>query len=116
VPGRIRIKFTNGFIRHALVQELIGKLGILNGNGESAFNADGVLRDTSPLPGVKSARLNLLGRSIIVEYDPTRWQPQWVDELLSTRETKRVQNILDSMAGELDNKNIEPFTQEKNYE
>jgi hypothetical protein len=62
------------------------------------FDRDGLLSDPSLIPGLKSARLNRRGRSIIIEYDPGVWRFEWVDELLDTPNAGRVQAIVEAMA------------------
>lgn len=115
VPGRIRIKFTNGFLHHPLIQGLIGNAKlwpaiVTGGGGKLHFDADGMLSDTSVLPGLKSVRLNWRGRSIVIEYDSACWRPEWVHELLSTHDAVRVRNILQTMTEELNLRNGNLFT------
>lgn len=82
----------------------------MGGNGRSFFDANGMLCDPSVLPGLKSVRLNLLGRSIIVEYDSACWPPARVHELLSTCDKTRVRHIINTMTAELNLKNTDLFT------
>ncbi|MBI5441199.1 MAG: cation transporter [Deltaproteobacteria bacterium] len=55
IPGRIRLRIRGG------AAELAGRVD--------------VERAASFLPGVRSIRLNLLARSIVIEYDPARIAP-----------------------------------------
>ena len=51
------------------------------------------VRPTMP-PGISSARLNLLGRSIVIHYDTAEFEPGWVGELLSTEDWHRFRTML----------------------
>lgn len=77
--------------------------------GKLLFDADGILSDTSALPGIKSVRLNWFGRSIIVDYDTAVWRPEKVNELLSTQDTESLSNIIATLTDEIDLKNENLF-------
>jgi hypothetical protein len=107
IPGRIRIKFTDELIRQPLVRRLIerplcwtvidSELGL-----QVPFEVDGLPASPSEVPGLKSVRMNWLGRSVIVEYDHRYWPPEWLDELLGTQDSHRLRSMLETMMGKLD--------------
>lgn len=45
-------------------------------------------------PGVRSARLNVMARSVIIEYDASRIAPALVEELLSAKDDRRAAEAL----------------------
>ncbi|MDD4732071.1 MAG: hypothetical protein PHX58_09075 [Desulfovibrio sp.] len=72
VPGRIRIKFGLGL----LADPQAGKL------------MDEARKQDLP-PAVRSTRLNPLGRSVVIEYDPETLPPAQLAELLTTKDAER---------------------------
>jgi hypothetical protein len=107
VPGRIRVKFTSGLLRHPLVRAMAADPARRSALARQAglgpvFGDNGTARDPSAIPGVNGIRLNWKGRSVIIEYDPAFWKPEWLDELLNTGDTRRVQAILETMARKME--------------
>ncbi|PID39998.1 MAG: hypothetical protein CR984_05455 [Proteobacteria bacterium] len=47
------------------------------------------------IAGLKGARLNWLGRSVIIEYDPACWPQKWWDELFDTQDPQRLRELLE---------------------
>ncbi len=45
-------------------------------------------------PGVRDVRLNALARSVVIEYDAQRIPPAMLDELVTTREDARAEELL----------------------
>jgi hypothetical protein len=81
VPGRLRIKFDVALAGHP--------------------RAGDILNPQNPIPGIKNVRLNMGARSVIIEYDRERIQPELLQELFTTRESKRVQRIINELTEQL---------------
>lgn len=75
VPGRIRIKFSLAIVADPMVKKMAN-------SGQDLP------------PGVKSARLNALARSVVIEYDADKFPPELLEELISTKDNGRAEEIL----------------------
>lgn len=78
VPGRVRLKFEDALANHPWAERLPDEV--------------------RTLPGVRSIRVNILARSIVVEYDRAVIRPEWVLELFSTGSTDRIRGIVDALS------------------
>jgi hypothetical protein len=74
IPGRFRIKFDFFLAFHPEIQ----KLGDLS----------------KTLPGITQVRMNIWARSLIVEYDKNLYSPALIDELFTSHDQSRKQEII----------------------
>jgi hypothetical protein len=81
VPGRLRIKFDAALAGHP--------------------QAGDILNPHNPTPGIRNIRLNIGARSVIIEYDQERIQPELLQELLTSKEPSRIQQIINELAEQL---------------
>ena len=51
--------------------------------------------------GIKETRLNLGARSVVVQYDPERLPPKWIDELMTSKEPSHLQEMMGKLADRL---------------
>lgn len=88
VPGRIRLKFSLGVLKDQRALQLMKEF------------------ENTPQPdAVKSARINKLARSAVIEYDPQVVDPATLDEALKTQNSAR----FEVLAAELE-KTLVPTT------
>ena len=75
IPGRIRIKFDLALTTDPTMLRMA--------------------RDRGELPpGVRSARLNAMARSVVIEYDAEHIPPELLEELVTTRGQERAEALL----------------------
>jgi len=104
VPGRVRIKYQFDLMYQPAVRALLNTHGDGGAYGKgiyqlvqriTAFVKNGA---SSAIPGIRTVRLNWRGRSLIIEYDPKLFPPEWIDDLLATRDAAHFGSILDNLA------------------
>lgn len=76
VPGRIRVKFSLKLLGDPRAKKAMDQAGTKN----------------LP-PAVYSTRLNPLGRSVVIEYDPEAVDPNALAELLTTSDNARFEEL-----------------------
>ena len=77
VPGRMRLKFSAAIRKHP--------------------SYDAIRGGAKTLPGIKSARVNTMARSMVIEYDTTLLPHQTVQELFTTMTEDRVAALLEDL-------------------
>jgi hypothetical protein len=77
VPGRIRIKFVASIKNHPKAKELVDK--------------------EKSLSGINKIRMNAAARSVVIEYDQKQIPPDLLQELLSTHNSERIQEIINEL-------------------
>ena len=82
IPGRIRLKFAASIISNPEVKKIINK------------NNNKVDQIYSIIPGIKNTTVNILARSMVVEYDHTVIEPEVIKELLETNNAERIKTII----------------------
>jgi hypothetical protein len=99
VPGRIRLKFTTELFRHSALREAIAPF--LKGAGlPFDFERPGWLKNNAELkvagavPGIRSARLNWRGRSLIVQYDDRLLPAHKIDALFAADTPERLGGVV----------------------
>ncbi|BBO90526.1 hypothetical protein DSCOOX_37060 [Desulfosarcina ovata subsp. ovata] len=103
IPGRIRLRFDTKIVNDPVLQDLKKNpenwLTTLFGiDSWPQIDHRAILENPTMMPGLKHVRLNLPGRTVVVEYDAAVWQPAWLDELMHTGDAGRVRSILGRMA------------------
>ena len=78
MPGRIRIKFNLAIASDPQAREL--------------FKAN-----TGLPPGVRSVRLNIPARSVVLEYDAERIPMELVEELITNEDDARAAHLLEEL-------------------
>ncbi|MGE4292144.1 MAG: heavy-metal-associated domain-containing protein [Desulfovibrio sp.] len=84
VPGRIRVKFGLKLLCDVGAKQALERLG----GGELP-------------PAILSARINPMGRSVVVEYDAGTVDPGSLEELLTTRDGARFAELAREFEGTL---------------
>jgi allophanate hydrolase subunit 1 len=78
IPGRIRIGFSP---KLAMNKQALA-----------------LAKDQRELPpGVHNARLNMQARSVVIEYDPERIDPEILQELASTKDDRKAQALVEKL-------------------
>lgn len=75
VPGRIRIQFAPRLLADPRAKHLKESAG------------------ETPLPGIKSSRINMITRNVIIEYVPETINPEKLHEVLITTEPQRFEEL-----------------------
>jgi len=90
VPGRIRIVFRPAIADEPLVRELMG-------NGADLP------------PGVRSARVNVLARSVVIEYDAHAIPPAMLEDLVNADDERaaRLLRELDAILRNMDRQEVQ---------
>jgi len=84
VPGRIRVKFSLKLLGDPRAKQVVDSAG------------------TRELPpAIRSIRFNALGRSVVVEYDTDALDPGKLEELLTTRDSARFEELVTEFQDEL---------------
>lgn len=82
VPGRIRIKFS---------PQILTKPAALS-----------AMREHSELPtAIRSARVNMAARSVVIEYDPAAIFPEAIEELINGKNKNKKVQIISDLYGKL---------------
>ncbi len=76
VPGRIRLKFGMKLLADPRARELKEETS-----------------DKTPPPCIKDTKLNLLARTVIIDYDPEVLEPEKLHEALTTTDEKRFKEL-----------------------
>jgi hypothetical protein len=103
VPGRIRLKFTTELFRHSALREAITPF--LKGAGlpfdferPGGVNNNTAIDAAAKLPGIRSARLNWRGRSLIVQYDDRLLPAHKIEALFAADTPERLGGIVADLA------------------
>jgi hypothetical protein len=67
-------------------------------DGWPVIDGRAIFENPAIIPGLDNLRLNLPGRTLVVEYDPALWPPAWLDELMTTGKAERLRLLLNKMA------------------
>jgi hypothetical protein len=78
VPGRIRIKFGSAPL--------------------DQLRAVDFSNQEKTIPGIKSIRVKMGARSVIIEYDADTLSPELLQEVFTTREANRFKEIIEGFA------------------
>ena len=82
IPGRIRLKFGASIISNPYVKKNINK------------NNNTLEQIYSIVPGIKNTKVNILARSMVVEYDHAVIEPEVIKELFETNNAERIKTII----------------------
>jgi len=102
IPGRIRLRFATKLLTAPALREVREKP---EGLVKTLFGVDalpqidGAAMAENPaiVPGIKDVRLNLTGRSIVMEYDPVVWEPSWLDEMMMSSDENHLSSLANTM-------------------
>jgi len=102
IPGRIRLRFATKLLTDPALREVRENPGTLMKtlfNIDALPQTDGAAMAANPamVPGIKDVRLNLTGRSIVMEYDPVVWDPKWLDELMDSSDEAQLRSLSNTM-------------------
>jgi len=82
VQGRARLKISMDILRHPLLQEI------------SKFKEEEVIAAAKKVRGVVDVRLNMMARSLVVQYDPNEIEPSDLKDFLETKEDSMAKLLL----------------------
>jgi len=103
IPGRIRLRFATKFFRDPVLRDLKENPGdwakaLFAVDFRPPIDGPAIYENPAMVPGINDVRLNVPGRTLVLEYDPAVWPPAWLDELMNTDEPFRVRSLLNRMA------------------
>jgi hypothetical protein len=70
----------------------------LTAEGWPSIDGKALLDNPAMVPGFNNVRLNVPGRTLVLEYDPAVWSPEWLDELMTSDDPVRIRSLMDRTA------------------
>ena len=103
MAGRIRLRFDTKIVNDPILRDLKKRpedwLKVILGiDPQPAIDGSAILDNPGMVPGFRHLRMNLPGRTIVMEYDPVVWHPAWLDELMTSGDAKRIKSLLNTIA------------------
>jgi hypothetical protein len=103
ITGRIRLRFATKIVSDPTLRDLKKRpeawlKAIFGIDTLPAIDGRAMVGKPAMVPGLKHLRINLPGQALVVEYDPVVWPPAWLDELMTSKDAKRIQSLLNTMA------------------